>query len=151
MPATSSTSRFIEFHRAIFSRHQINHPNMKTKMFTLAALALLPAALFAEGPTQLAKILVTGSLQDPATQAQQLDKFLVTGSLQDPVAAEPQKLEKFMVTGSLQDAATEPQQLDKFMVTGSLEDPADAPAKMEKFMVTGSREDLPAVKLRHKR
>src|SRR5882724_4035393 len=126
--ATSSTSPFIEPFPVRLTPH--NHPIMKNQLLTLAALALLPAAFAAEEPARLAKILVTGSLQDSAAESAKLDKFLVTGSLQD--AAAPAKLEKFIVTGSL-------------------EDPAGAPQKLEKFLVTGSPEDRPAVKLRHRR
>jgi hypothetical protein len=43
--------------------------------------------------------MVTGSLEDPAGEANVLEKFLVTGSLEDP-ADKAVTLDKIMVTGS---------------------------------------------------
>lgn len=93
----------------------------------------------------------TPSNSEPASEpATQLEKILVTGSLASP-DTEAVKLEKFMVTGSLAAPAGETVALEKFMVTGSLAaEPGDA-VKLEKFMVTGSREATPALRLRHQR
>ncbi|HEY0946809.1 MAG TPA: hypothetical protein VGD81_16125 [Opitutaceae bacterium] len=110
---------------------------------SLLAAALGAAAAFAAEPT------ITPALAS-ANAPVALEKIMVTGSLADPAAGDDTvALEKIMVTGSLQDPTEAPVALEKIMVTGSLADPADAPVALEKIMVTGSLAPRPALKRVH--
>lgn len=116
---------------------------MKKASFLFAALGFGAAAAFAAEPVVTP---AAGSADAPVA----LEKIMVTGSLADPAAGDDTvALEKIMVTGSLQEPAEAPVALEKIMVTGSLADPADAPVALEKIMVTGSLAPRPVLKRTH--
>lgn len=76
--------------------------------------------------------------QNTDEAVQEIDRIMVTGSLAEP-AGEPVQIEKYMVTGSLAEPAGDPVEIEKYMVTGSLAEPAsDDPVQIDRYMVTGS-------------